>query len=85
MSDSDPMDCRLQRILCPWNFPGKNTGVVYHVLLKRIFPAQGSNPHLLCVLHWQEDSLPLHDLGSPYLVFNSENNPLDIFWGTAQH
>ena len=30
-----------------------------------IFPTQGSNPHLLQVLHWQADSLPLGHLGSP--------------------
>ena len=24
-----------------------------------IFPNQGSNPHLFCLLHWQVDSLPL--------------------------
>ena len=31
---------------CPWNFPGKNTGVVCHFLLQGIFPTQGSNPGL---------------------------------------
>ena len=31
---------------------------------QRIFPTQGSNPRPLCLLHWQEDSLPLHHLGS---------------------
>ena len=30
----------------------------------RIFPAQGSNLHLLCLLHWQAGSLPLNHLGS---------------------
>ena len=39
--------------------PGKNTGVGYHALLQGIFPMQGSNPHLLCHLHWQGCSLPL--------------------------
>ena len=34
------------RLLCPWNFPGKNTGVGSHFLLQRIFPMQGSNPGL---------------------------------------
>ena len=29
-----------------------------------IFPTQGSNPSLLCLLHWQAYSLPLHHLGS---------------------
>ena len=27
-----PVDCRLLRFLCPWNFPGKNTGVDCHFL-----------------------------------------------------
>ena len=31
------------RLLCLWNFPGKNTGVGCHSLLQGIFP-QGSNP-----------------------------------------
>ena len=30
-----------------------------HVLFQGIFPTQGLNPHLLCLLHWQEDSLLL--------------------------
>ena len=34
------------RILCPWNFPGKNSAVGSHSLLKGIFPIQGSNPDL---------------------------------------
>ena len=33
-------------LLCPWNFPGKSTGVGCHFLLQRIFPTQGSNPGL---------------------------------------
>ena len=32
--------------LCPWNFPGKSTGVGCHFLLQGIFPTQGSNPGL---------------------------------------
>ena len=33
--------------LCPWDFPGENTGVGCHFLLQGIFLTQGSNPHLL--------------------------------------
>ena len=51
-------------LLCPWDFPGKRTGVGCHFLL-RIFPTQESNSCLLCLLHWQTDSLPLSHLGSP--------------------
>ena len=47
------------RLLCSWNFPGKNTGVIYHFLFQEIFPTQGSNLHLLLLLNWQADSLPL--------------------------
>ena len=35
------------RLLCPWDSPGKNTGVDCHSLLQRIFPTQGSNLGLL--------------------------------------
>ena len=49
------------RLLCPWNFPGKNTGVGCHFLLQRIFLIQRSNLHLQ---HWQADSIPLSHLGS---------------------
>ena len=35
------------RLLCPWDFPDKNTGVACHFLLQGIFPTQGSNPCLL--------------------------------------
>ena len=34
------------RLLCPWNFPGKSTGVGCHFLLQDIFPTQGLNPGL---------------------------------------
>ena len=44
------------RLLCPWDSPGKNTGMGCHALLQGIFPTQGSNPHLLCPLHWQAGS-----------------------------
>ena len=38
------------KLLCPWDFPGKNTGVGSHFLLRGIFPAQGS--HLRLLHHW---------------------------------
>jgi len=45
------------RVLCPRASPGKNTGMGCHFLLQGIFPTQGLNLHLLCLLHWQADSL----------------------------
>ena len=41
-------------LLCPWDFPGKNTGVGCHPLLQGIFPTQESNPSLLCLLHCRQ-------------------------------
>ena len=46
-------------------FPGKNTRVVCHFILQGIFLTQGSNLHLLGLLHWQASSSPLSHLGSP--------------------
>ena len=39
--------------------PSKNTRMGCHALLQRIFPTQGSNPSLFCLLHWQVGALPL--------------------------
>ena len=49
-------------LLCPWDFPGKNTGVGCRFLLQGIFPTQGLN---LCLLHWQADSLLVSPPGKP--------------------
>ena len=35
---------------CPWDFPGKNTGMGCHTLLQGIFPTQELNPG---VWHWR--------------------------------
>ena len=32
------------RLLCPWDFPGKNTGVGCHFLLQETFPKPGVEP-----------------------------------------
>ena len=55
------------RLLCPWDFPGNNTGGVCHFLLQRNFPTQGSNRSLLHLQHWQADSLPLVPPGKTYM------------------
>ena len=61
-SDSVTLDCSPQGSSCPWNSPGKNTGMDCHVLLEGIFPTQGSNPGLL---HWQAGFIPLAPHGKP--------------------
>ena len=56
----DPMEPA--RLLCPWNSPGKNTGVGGRFLFQGFFPIQELN---LCLLHWQMDYLPIELPGKP--------------------
>ena len=46
-----------------------------HSLLQGIFLTQGSNP---CLLHWQENSLPLSHQGSQTFVLPLGNRDLGI-------
>ena len=57
------MDCSPPGSSVYGDSSGKNTGVGCHALLQGTFPTQGPNPRLLCLLHWQEGSLPLAPLG----------------------
>ena len=42
----NPMDCSPPvRLLCPWDSPGKNTGVGGHSLLQGVFPSPGDLPN----------------------------------------
>ena len=68
MSDSlQPLGLQPTRLLCPWNSPGKNTGVDCHTLLQGIFPTQELNLRLLCLLHWQAGYLPLEPPAKPQI------------------
>ena len=49
VSNSGPHGLEPSRLLRPYDFPGKSTGVGCHLLLQGIFSTQGSNPgHLHC-------------------------------------
>ena len=61
----NPMDCGPPGSSVHGDSAGKNSGVGCHALLQGIFPTQGSNPGLLCLLHCQTGSLPLVPLGKP--------------------
>ena len=63
------------RLLCPWNSLGRNTEVSCHALLQGIFPTQGLNLSLLCLLVWQAGSLPLVPPGKPVRVADNIQNP----------
>ena len=55
----DPMDYSLPGSSVHGDSPSKNTGLGRRTFLQGIFPTQGSNLCLLCLLHWQAGSLPL--------------------------
>ena len=46
------------KLLCPWDSPVR---ILESVAMPSSgdLPTQGSNPHFLCLLHWQAGSLPL--------------------------
>ena len=56
------------RLLSPWYFPGKNTGIGCHFLLQGIVPSHRSNLHLL---PWQAGSLTLSHWGNPVLILHA--------------
>ena len=52
-------------------FSRKNTGVGCHALCQGIFPTQGSNPHLLRLLHWRAGFLSLVTHGKLHLLISN--------------
>ena len=63
MSDSSqPHGLYPVRLLCPWDFPDKNTGVNSHSLLQGIFLTQGLSPG---VLHCRQILYYLSHQGRP--------------------
>ena len=66
MSDSlRPHGLQPTRLLCPWDFLGKDTGVGCHFILQGIFPTQGWNPGLL---HCRQILYRLRYKGSPSIL-----------------
>ena len=65
LTPCDPMD---------YSPPGSSVHVIFQARIleqvaisysRGIFLIQGSDPSLLCLLHWQADSLPLAPSGKP--------------------
>ena len=73
----DPIDCSPPGSLVHGDSPGKSTRMGCHALLQGIFPTQGSNLHLLCLLYWQMGSLPLASPGKVTRLY-SQNLRLPI-------
>ena len=49
-----PYGLQSTRLLCPWDSPGKGTGVGCNTLFQGIFPTQGLKLYLLCLLHCRQ-------------------------------
>ena len=60
-----------QVALCPWNSPGKSTGMGCHSLLQGIFPIQGLNVGLL---HCRQILLPSEPPGKLTIIKRSINS-----------
>ena len=78
------------RLFCPWNSPGKNTGVGCHSLLQGIFLTQGSNlvlsycRQILYHLSYQWSPLTQNSLlnhsgcTSAWIAFHTNGRPLEL-------
>ena len=74
----NPNNCSPSSSSVHGDSPGKNTGVGCHVFLQEIFPTQGSNAHLLHLLHWQVGSLPVVPPEKhPFLLLNQWTGEVD--------
>ena len=72
VSDSlRPHGLQPTRLLRPWDFPGKRTGVGCHFLFQGIFPTQGLNPGLP---HCRQTLYPLSHQGSLKKKINKFKN-----------
>ena len=59
------------RLLCPWDSPGRNTGVGCHVLLQGSSQPGDQTCICLCLLHCRSILYPLSHRGSPAKIGHS--------------
>ena len=64
----NPMDCRPRGSSVHWIFQARILECA-SILPQGIFLIQVLNPRLLCLLHWQTDSLPLVPPGKQVHIF----------------
>ena len=77
----DPMDCSLPGSSVHGIFQAKILEWATALLLQVIFWTQGLSLHLLRLLHWQMDSLPLHFL--TFLVLQGASGSYCVFPATV--
>ena len=75
LTPCDPMTCDPPGSSVHGESPGKKTGIGCHAFLQGLFPTQGSDLDLLCLLNWQADSLPLQEQSHLYWTLVSPGLP----------
>ena len=82
---NDLRPCGLQstRLLCPWNFPGKNTGVGCHFLLQGIFPTQGLNLRFFASPALAGGFFTIARPGKPFTLLTTDQK-FSYGWGKSQ-
>ena len=81
---------RVQLFVTPWTVAHQAPLPVEFSLLQGIFPTQGSDLHLLCLLHWQADSLPLVPPGMLHCLYLKDSHSAfachqGLLWPVNQH
>ena len=69
-----PMDCSTPNSSVHGIFHARTLEWVAMPSSRGIFPIQVLNPHLLCLLHWQMDSLPIVPPGKPIAPWFTSNH-----------
>ena len=77
------MDCNPTRLLCPWNFPGKNTGVGCLFLLQGIFSPQENEPMSLVSSALAGGFLTIVPPGKPSYIVRGFK--IKTQWDTSRH
>ena len=72
------MDYIACQALCPWDFPGKNTGLGCHFLLQGIFLIQELNPRLLHIARRDKKAF-FSDQGKEIEEKNRMGKTTDLF------
>ena len=83
-----PTDCSLSgplclsvKLLCPWDFSSRNTGVGCHFLFQGIFTTQVLTLYLLCLLNCRQILSPWSHPGSLFFFYYLSFNPfLGLPW-----
>ena len=68
----DPLDCSLPVSSVHGTFQARILECIAIFLLQEIFPTQGLNPHLLCLLHCRRTLYQLSHQGHTNIIYNCQ-------------